>query len=52
MQIGFERKKSNVYSNMPINKTKMKTSVNVSAISQSSVSYVKSREGPTEAYVK
>jgi hypothetical protein len=52
MQIGFERKRSNVYSNMPINKTKMKTSVNVSAISQSSVSYAKSREGPTEAYVK
>jgi hypothetical protein len=52
MFVGFISKESKVYANMPINKPKMKTSVNVSSLSQSSVSYVQSRDGPMEAYVK
>ena len=52
MFVGFISKESKVYTNMPINKPKMKTSVNVSSVSQSSVSYVQSRDGPMEAYVK
>jgi len=41
-----------LYGNLPLSKQKNKTSVNVTMLSQSSQSFVQTRDGPKEAYVK